>query len=79
MRRIINYESVHEFILENSLNENDTIMLHTDDYDTVATEFIIENNLVMYRPVEVLGTRIVEDTTGEVRRNNIFVMPLAAS
>jgi hypothetical protein len=79
MNRAINYEAMHEFVQEHSLTENDTIMLHPHDYDTVATEFIIENNLIMYRPVEVLGTRIVEDTTGEVKRNNVYVMPLAAS
>lgn len=79
MRRVINYEAIHEYVMENSLTENDTILLHADDYDTVATEFIIENNLIMYRPVEILGTRILEDTTGEVKRNNVFVMPLAAS
>lgn len=79
MKAVINYESIHEFVLENGLTENDTILLHPHDYDTVATEFIIENNLIMYRPVEILGTRIMEDTTGEVRRNNVYVMPLAAS
>ncbi len=79
MRTAISYERVQEYVLENGLTENDTIMLHPFDYDVVATEFIIENNLVMYRPVEVLGTRIIEDTSGEVRRHDIFVMPLAAS
>lgn len=79
MRTVINYEAMHEFVLENSLTEHDTIMLHPHDYDTVATEFIIENNLIMYRPVEILGTRILEDTSGEVKRNNVYVMPLAAS
>ena len=68
MKTLINYEAMHEFVLENSLTENDTIMLHPQDYDTVATEFIIENNLMMYRPVEILGTRILEDTSGEVKR-----------
>lgn len=79
MRTSISYDRVHEYVLENGLTENDTIMLHPHDYDVVATEFIIENNLVMYRPVEVLGTRVIEDTSGEVRRHDIFVMPLAAS
>ncbi len=79
MKSAISYESIQEYILDNGLTENDTILLHPHDYDVVATEFIIENNLVMYRPVEVLGTRIAEDTSGEVKRHNIFVMPLAAS
>ncbi|RZJ66269.1 MAG: hypothetical protein EOO45_16210 [Flavobacterium sp.] len=79
MRRSISYETVHEYVLENNLTDNDTIVLHPHDFDVVATEYIIENNLIMYRPVEVLGTKVQEDTTGEVRRNNIFVMQLAAS
>ncbi|RZJ71657.1 MAG: hypothetical protein EOO45_11650 [Flavobacterium sp.] len=79
MRRSISYESVHEYVLENNLTDNDTIVLHPYDFDVVATEYIIENNLIMYRPVEVLGTKVQEDTTGEVRKNNIFVMQLAAS
>lgn len=79
MRHAISYESIREYVLENGLTENDTIILHPYDYDVVATEFIIENNLVMYRPVEILGTKIIEDTSGEVRRHDIYVMPLAAS
>lgn len=79
MKTIVSYEKVQEFVLENNLDETNTIILHPYDYDVVATEFIIENSLIMYRPVEILGTKILEDTTGEVRRNHIYVMPLAAS
>jgi len=79
MKSAVSYELVQEFILENNLTENDTIILHPADYDLVATEYIIENNLTIFRPVEILGTRIVEDTTGEVRKKHIYVMPLAAS
>jgi hypothetical protein len=79
MRSAISYESIQEYVLENGLTENDTIMLHPFDYDVVATEYIIENNLMMYRPVEILGTRIIEDTSGEVRRHDIYVLPLIAS
>lgn len=79
MKSAITYEMIQEYILENNLTEYDTILLHPYDYDIVATEFIIDNNFVFYRPVEILGTRVAEDTTGEVKRNNIFVMPLVAS
>lgn len=79
MRNSISYERVQEFVLENNLNESNTIVLHPYDYDIVATEFIIENNLIMYRPFEILGTRIVEDTSGEVKKNQIYVAALAAS
>jgi hypothetical protein len=79
MKSLINYEMLQGYIVENNLDESDTIILHPSDYDTVATEYIIENNLIMYRPVEILGTRIVEDTTGEVKRHHVYVTELAAS
>jgi hypothetical protein len=79
MRTAISYELVQEFILDNDLTENDTIILHPADYDLVATEYITENNLTIFRPVEILGTRIIEDTSGEVKKNHIYVVPLVAS
>jgi hypothetical protein len=79
MKTAVSYELVQEYILENNLTENDTIVLHPADYDTVATEYVIENNITIFRPVEILGVRIMEDTTGEVRKNHIYVPPLAAS
>lgn len=79
MRNAISYESLQEYVLENGLTDNDTIILHPDDYDAVATEYVVENSLVMYHPVEVLGTRVIEDISGELKKNNIYVLPLAAS
>lgn len=79
MKTAVSYEMLQEFILEGNLTDNDTILLHPADYDSVATEYITENNLTMFRPVEILGIRIAEDTSGEVRKNNIYVVPLAAS
>jgi hypothetical protein len=79
MKTAISYEMVQEYILENNLAENDVIVLHPADYDTVATEYVIENNITIFRSVEILGVRITEDTTGEVRRNRLYVTPLAAS
>lgn len=79
MKTAISYEMLQEFILDNNLTENDTILLHPFDYDLVATEYINENNLSMFRPVEILGTRVLEDTTDEVKRRHIYVMPLVAS
>lgn len=79
MKAAVNYELVQEYILENNLTEEDTIMLHPYDYDNVATEYVIENNITIFRPVEILGIRILEDTTGEVRKSEIYVTPLAAS
>ena len=79
MKSAVSYEMVQEFILDNNLTENDTIVLHPADYDLVATEYIIENNLTIFRPVEILGTKILEDTSGDVKKNHIYVVPLIAS
>lgn len=79
MRFPISYETVHEFVLDNNLSENDTILLHPEDYNVVAAEYLSENNFTLYRPVEVLGIKVLEDTDGEVKRKHIYVTPLAAS
>lgn len=79
MRSTITYDMLQEYILDNNLTENDTITLHPDDYDTVASEFVSEHDLIIFRPVEILGVRVTEDTGGEVKRNHIFIVPLAAS
>ena len=79
MKTAVSYEMLQEFILEGNLTENDTIVLHPSDYDIVAIEYVVENNLTIFKPVEILGIRIVEDTSGEVRKNHIYVLPLAAS
>lgn len=51
MRSTITYDMLQEYILDNNLTENDTITLHPDDYDTVASEFVSEHDLIIFRPV----------------------------
>lgn len=79
MKTAISYEMIQEYILEHNLTENDSIVLHPADYNTVATEYVIENYITIFRTVEILGVKIVEDATGELRRNHIYVTPLIAS
>ncbi len=79
MRIRVSYEGIQQYVLENNLTEHDVIVLHPDDYNTVATEHFNENNLMIFRPVEIFGTPVQEDTTGEVKRHQIYVVPLAAS
>lgn len=79
MRIAISYDSVQEFILENDLNENDNIILHPHDYDTLAAEFAAENNIMIYTSFKILGVPVLEDTADEVKKNHILVMELAAS
>ena len=56
-----------------------TPSLHPDDFDNVAQEYIAENNIMIFRSMEILGVDILEDTAGEVKRNHVYVMPSVAS
>ena len=79
MRIAISYDTVQEYILENDLTENDSIVLHPLDYDTLASEYAEENNIMIFRSLEILGIPVFEDTDNEVKRSQIVVMQLAAS
>lgn len=79
MRIAISYDSVQEFILEQDLTENNTIVLHPSDYDVLAAEYAMENNIMIFRSFEILGVPVLEDTSDAVKKNQIVVMQLAAS
>jgi len=79
MKLAISYSSIMEFILENDLTENDTILLHPKDYDIVATQFAEEENIMIFRSMEILGVTLLEDTSDEVRRNSLLVTGAVAS
>jgi hypothetical protein len=79
MRIAISYDMVQEYILENDLTDNDTIVLHPNDYDALAAEYAEENNIMIFRSFKILGIPVVEDTADEVKKNQIVVLQLAAS
>lgn len=79
MRIAISYDTVQEFILENDLTENNSIVLHPADYDALVTEFAEENNIMIFRSFEILGIPVLEDTADEVKKSHIAVLQLAAS
>jgi hypothetical protein len=79
MRIAISYDMVQEYILENDLTHNDTILLHPGDYDALAAEYAEENNVMIFRSFEILGIPVIEDTADEVKKNQIVVLQLAAS
>jgi hypothetical protein len=79
MRIAISYDMVQEYILENDLTDNDTIVLHPNDYDALAAEYAEENSIMIFRSFEILGIPVVEDTADEVKKNQIVVLQLAAS
>lgn len=79
MKIRVSYEGIQQYVLENNLTGQDAIILHPDDYNNIATDHFNENNLMIFRPVEIFGTPVHEDTTGDVKRHEIYVVPLAAS
>ena len=79
MRIAISYDSVQEFILEQDLTENNTIVLHPSDYDVLAAEYAMENNIMIFRSFVILGVPVLEDTSDGVKKNQTVVVELAAS
>ena len=79
MKLAISYDSIQEYIIDNDLTDQDTILLHPTDYDKLATQFAEENNIMIFRSLEILGVNILEDTSDEIKRNHILVMAAAAS
>ena len=79
MKLAVSYSSIMEYIMENDLTENDSILLHSKDYDIVATQFAQEENIMIFRSIEILGVTLLEDTSDEVRRNSLLVTGAAAS
>ncbi|MHA3786662.1 hypothetical protein ACX0HA_00520 [Flavobacterium hauense] len=79
MRIAISYDTVQEYIIDNDLTDNDTIVLHPSDYETLAAEYAEENNIMIFRSLEILGIPVLEDTENEVKKSQIVVTQLAAS
>ncbi|RDI06939.1 hypothetical protein [Flavobacterium sp. AG291] len=78
MRIAISYDTIQEYILENDLNESDSIILHPADYDNLAAEYAEENNIMIFRSFEILGIQVIEDTEDEVKKNQIMVVQMDA-
>lgn len=79
MKLAISYDSIQEYIIDNDLTEHDTILLHPIDYDKLARQFAEENNIMIFRSLEILGVTILEDTSDEIKRSHVLVMAAAAS
>lgn len=69
----MSFEGMMNFIIENELTDSIYIVLHPDNFDAVAIDYIgIHGNIE--RPFEILGIKIEEDTTGKVARNKIHII-----
>ncbi|KAF2519372.1 hypothetical protein E0W68_03225 [Flavobacterium salilacus subsp. salilacus] len=76
MKRMnVSVESVMRFIIDNELTDSVAIVLHPNSFDALAIDYIAINGNIE-RPFEVLGIKILEDTSGEVSRNQIHTIKI---
>lgn len=69
------FEGIREYILENELTDSFAIVLHPLDFDRVALDYISIYETIE-RPFEILGIEILEDTSGQVPRDQIRIIAL---
>mgnify|MGYP003574974653 CR=1 FL=1 len=74
-KNIMNFDGIRNFILENELTDSIAIVLHPDNFDALAIDYIIIHGSIE-RPFEILGIEILEDTSGKVSRNTIELVEL---
>lgn len=73
--RLMSFEGMQEFIIDNELTDSVMITLHPDSFDALAMDYIGIHETIQ-RPFEILGITIETDTTGEVPRNEIQIIEL---
>jgi hypothetical protein len=69
----MDYEGIMNFIIENELTDSVVLVLHPQNFDSVAMDYISKTGTIE-RPFEILGIEIVEDTTGKVQRNKLLIL-----
>ncbi|MGQ2982591.1 hypothetical protein [Flavobacterium sp.] len=73
--RLMSFDGMQEFIIDNELTDSVMITLHPDSFDALALDYIGIHETIQ-RPFEILGITIEEDTTGEVLRNVVRIVEL---
>ncbi|WP_294823663.1 hypothetical protein [uncultured Flavobacterium sp.] len=68
--RLMSFEGMQGFIIDNELTDSVMIVLHPDSFDALALDYIGIHETIQ-RPFEILGITIEADTTGNVERNEI--------
>lgn len=69
----INVQGMMDFIIDNELTDNVIIILHPDNFDALALDYISVHGKIE-RPFELLGIQIAEDTSGKVAKSHIQIM-----
>ena len=69
---LMSYIGICNFIIDNELTDSVVIVLHPENFDKVALDYVkLHNNIE--RPCEILGIEILEDTTGKIAKNKIYL------
>lgn len=72
---MMSYKGICNFILEHELTDSVAIVLHPENFDMLALDYISLHHTIE-RPFEILGIEILEDTSGRVPKNRINIIEL---
>jgi hypothetical protein len=72
---LMNFDGMRGFIIDNELTDSVAIVLHPDNFDALAMNYISIHGTIE-RPFEILGIEILEDTSGKVSKNTIEIIDL---
>ncbi len=72
--KIVTVKSLRDFILDNALIENDTLLINTNNIDDITLEFRDTYGESIKHPYFLLGVLIEEDTSGKVKKGHIGII-----
>lgn len=70
----ITYDAMRNYIIDNELTDSVAISLHPDSFDDLVMDYLDINNNQIERPFEILGIEILQDSTGNVVKNQINIL-----
>ena len=70
----ITYDEMRNFIIENELTDSVAITLHPDSFDELVMDYLDINGNQIERPFEILGIEILQDSTGNVAKNQVNLL-----
>ena len=66
----MSFDGMRNYIIDNELTDSVIIILHPDNFDTVALDYISIYETIQ-RPFEILGIEVREDDSGTIAKNEI--------
>ena len=70
----ITYDGMRNFIIENELTDSVAVSLHPDNFDELVMDYLDINGNQIERPFEILGIEILQDTTGNVAKDQVNLL-----